>query len=110
MAPPPAATIGRAAAREQMNTAVRLTSTTACHSATLSSSVGRRSAMPALLTRMSSRPKRAITRATAASTAASSLTSTCSTRCSTPSAASLPLAGASASASRSKRTGRTPSA
>jgi len=56
IAPRPAGSIARAAARQQTKTAVWFKSTTVCQSATDNSSVGRRSAMPALLTRMSMRP------------------------------------------------------
>ena len=58
IAPSPAASIAPAAARQQRNTAFRLTSITACQSASVSSGVRRRIAMPALLTNTSSRPGR----------------------------------------------------
>ena len=54
--PPRAGIMARAAARQHRKTAVRLTSTTDCQSTLDSSTVGRRSAMPALLTSTSSLP------------------------------------------------------
>ena len=80
IAPRPAASIGRAAARAQRNTAVRLTSTTACQSWRVSSTDGRRKATPALFTRMSRRSRHAVMSVNAASIAASSVTSIVSER------------------------------
>src|SRR6267378_6749699 len=63
------------AVREQRNTAVRLRSTTACHSSRVSSVAGLRLARPALFTRMSMPPCSRSARAKASATARSSATS-----------------------------------
>jgi hypothetical protein len=66
----------RAASRAHRNTPVMFTATTLFQSASDSSVVGRRSAIPALLKSTSTRPCRFITSSNAAFTCVSSVTST----------------------------------
>ena len=77
MRPPrPPASMWRAASRAHRKTPVRLTATTLFQFSSVSSVVGWRMAMPALLKRTSTRPWRATTSANAAVTCVSSVTST----------------------------------
>ena len=73
--PLPRAIIRRAASRPTWNAAVRCVSTTRRHSSVVSSSIGLRNWLPALLTRMSIATPSASKRSNAARTAASSATS-----------------------------------
>src|SRR5919198_1785453 len=75
IAPPPRRFMCSIALREQRNTAVRLRSTTACHSSRLSSVALLRLARPALFTRISMPPCSRSACAKASATARSSVTS-----------------------------------
>jgi len=75
MAPPPVSAISGAASCVIRKGPVRLTAMTRFHSASVVSSSGLNTAVPALLTSASSRPKRAVSAAKAASTALGSETS-----------------------------------
>jgi len=77
MAPPPCSRIRGTAALVQMNGPVRLTSSTRFQSSSEVSSSGANTAMPALLTSASSRPKRRSISAIALRTAPASETSQC---------------------------------
>ena len=78
IAPPPCSRIRGAAALVQINGPVRLTCRMRLQSSSEVSSNGANTAMPALLTSASSRPKRALTDAMAFATAFASETSQCS--------------------------------
>ena len=78
MGPPPCSRITGAAALVQRNGPGRLTASTRFQSSSVVSSNGLNTAMPALLTSASSRPKRSLMCAIAACTAALSETSQCS--------------------------------
>src|SRR5262245_15590009 len=109
MEPPPARRMAGMAARVPRNTPLAFTSITWFHSLTVVSSMRLPPPTPALLTRMSSLPKRSIVRDTARSQSPSSVTSSRTKRASPP-CALISAATACPSASRmSPMTTRAPS-
>src|SRR5216117_3331620 len=83
--PPPACFMSGYAACEQRKAEVRFVSSTRRHSASVYSWIGLRMFVPALLTRMSRRPKRSRVVLTSRATAASSVTSTLTASAGAPS-------------------------